>query len=546
MQVAVPRISTVLSQSSFFTMGLLLFLLPTVAAIFTIYCVIARIRRSAKAKSLGCQPAPLFRPWDVIGVQNFKIEINGLKTNRLSYAFLDRKKEMSAKMGRDCKTFRIYYPPGETWFYTFDPKNLQAVLATQFQDFQQPTYKVGALQALLGPGIFSANGLKWEHSRALLKPQFMREQIADLGLFETHVQDLISALPGVAKPGDWTPIFDLQPLLERFTMDIATEFLFGESVHSQKDDNTDTSALVSKNEMTQFVQAFFAAEKTTAKSIFYGDLFWLAHDRKFKGQCKVVHEFVDMYVHRRLRDDGSDKKPGVGKYVVLDAIVNDMKDPHELRSQLLNILLAGSDTISGTLGFLLASLAQHPRILKKLRDIILHDFGSFNQPKEITLSGLKNCSYLQWCLNETLRVYPTVPVNFREAVRDTTLPVGGGSDGTSKVFIPKGHFVAWELWTMHSDPELWGPDASLFIPERWEGRKFGFDYLPFNAGPRICIGQQFALAEIAYLTVRLLQKFDSVDGPDLPEGRLLCDWKMVDKVAGGVNIRLRSADSRSQ
>lgn len=134
-------------------MGFLLLLLPAVAAFFTIYYVIAHVKQAAKAKSMGCQPAPLFRPWDVFGVQNFKIEMNGMKTNRLSDAFLVRKKEMSAKIGRDCKTFRIKYPPGETWFYTFDPKNLQAVLATQFQDFQQPTARVGAFEALLGLGI---------------------------------------------------------------------------------------------------------------------------------------------------------------------------------------------------------------------------------------------------------------------------------------------------------------------------------------------------------------------------------------------------------
>ena len=134
-------------------MGLLLFLPLALAAIFTLYCVVARVRQAAKAKSLGCQPAPLFRPWDVFGVQNFMIEMSGMKTNRLSYAFSDRKNEMSTKIGRDCKTFRIYYPPGETWFYTFDPKNLQAVLATQFKDFQQPAARVGAFEALLGLGI---------------------------------------------------------------------------------------------------------------------------------------------------------------------------------------------------------------------------------------------------------------------------------------------------------------------------------------------------------------------------------------------------------
>lgn len=273
----------------------------------------------------------------------------------------------------------------------------------------------------------------------------MREQIADLGLFERHVKDLYDALPRTSASGDWTPQFDIQPLLERFTMDTATEFLFGESVYSLKDSSTDTSTLFSKNEMMNFVEAFFAAEKTTAKSMFYGDLYWLAHDRKFKEQCKAVHDFVDTYVQRRLRDGSTEKKGEKKKYVVLDAIVADVKDAHELRSQLLNILLAGSDTISGTLGFLLASLAQYPQVFKKLRNIIIEDFGSFDRPKQITLNGLKNCSYLQWCLNEVLRVYPAVPVNFREAVRDTTIPVGGGSDGTSPVFIPKGHLVAWEV-----------------------------------------------------------------------------------------------------
>lgn len=134
-------------------MGLLGLALLLLAANFVAYRIFIQVRQAAKARSLGCRPAPLFRPWDVFGVQNFKIELGGMKKNRFSQAFLDRKKEMSVTVGRDCKTFRIYYPPGETWFYTFDPKNLQAVLATQFQDFQQPAAKVGAFKTLLGLGI---------------------------------------------------------------------------------------------------------------------------------------------------------------------------------------------------------------------------------------------------------------------------------------------------------------------------------------------------------------------------------------------------------
>lgn len=149
-------------------MGLLLLLPLAVAVILTVYYVFTLVRQAATAKSLSCQPAPLFRPWDVLGVQNFQIEMNGMKTNRLSKAFLDRKNEMSAKLGRDCRTFRIKYPPGETWYYTFDPKNLQAVLATQFPDFQQPAARVGAFEALLGLGIvrFCGSGIWADRANA--------------------------------------------------------------------------------------------------------------------------------------------------------------------------------------------------------------------------------------------------------------------------------------------------------------------------------------------------------------------------------------------
>lgn len=83
------------------------------------------------------------------------MEMNGMQTNRLSNAFKERKKTMSAKTGRNCKTFLIKYPPADTWVYTFEPRNLQAVLATQFHDFQHATTRVNAFEPLLGLGIVS-------------------------------------------------------------------------------------------------------------------------------------------------------------------------------------------------------------------------------------------------------------------------------------------------------------------------------------------------------------------------------------------------------
>jgi len=67
---------------------------------------------------------------------------------------------------------------------------------------------------------------------------------------------------------------------------------------------------------------------------------------------------------------------------------------------------------------------------------------------------------------------------------------------------------------MHRRKDLWGPDADSFKPERWAGRKPGWEFLPFNGGPRICLGQQFALTEAGYVIVRLMQKYDKIVNED--------------------------------
>lgn len=94
------------------------------------------------------------------------------------------------------------------------------------------------------------------------------------------------------------------------------------------------------------------------------------------------------------------------------------------------------------------------------------------------------------------------------------LPVGGGPNGKSPVFVRKGTIVFYSVWAMHRRQDLYGPDANEFRPERWADLRPGWEYLPFNGGPRICIGQQYALTEAAYVTVRLAQQFSTLETRD--------------------------------
>ena len=217
-----------------------------------------------------------------------------------------------------------------------------------------------------------------------------------------------------------------------------------------------------------------------------------------------------------------------------------------LRDQLVAVLLAGRDTTACTLSWLFYELSKHPQVVKKLRQEVQDVVGIEGSPvptyeslkgmrylqvrkKSLSLgSGLEKRKifqyylikpwFLQHTLNETLRLYPIVPYNIRVALKDTTLPRGGGPDGLDPVGVLKNTRIGYSTLVMQRRPELYPspstgfPPVEEFVPERWENwTPRAWTYIPFNGGPRICVGQQFALTEMAYVVVRLLQRYKRVE-----------------------------------
>ncbi|KAK6460721.1 cytochrome P450 alkane hydroxylase [Scheffersomyces coipomensis] len=405
--------------------------------------------------------------------------------------------------------FRIF---GKNLIITRDPENIKAMLATQFNDFGLGLPRHTSFNPLLGDGIFTLDGEGWKHSRAMLRPQFARDQVAHVQALEPHIQVFAKHVRKYNKQP-----FDIQELFFRFTVDSATEFLFGESVGSLQDEfigmNNPSTDFDGK---AGFADAFNRSQHLIAQRSLLQNLYFLISFGEFRRCNAHVHRFADHYVQRALNTNLEElDKESKGGYVFLYELVKETRNPKVLRDQLLNILVAGRDTTAGLLSFAFYELSRNKEMWDKLKEEIYERFGSGEESKieEITFESLKKCEYLKAVLNETLRVYPSVPRNGRYSLKDTTLPRGGGPNGLDPIFVPKHSNVLYCIYSTHRMEEFYGKDADVFRPERWfepEVRKLGWAYLPFNGGPRICLGQQFALTEASYVVARLCQLF-----PDL-------------------------------
>ncbi|OLN96597.1 Cytochrome P450 52A5 [Colletotrichum chlorophyti] len=442
-----------------------------------------------KMRAKSCAPAPSFPHKDpVLGSDWVRHSLAEQKTHTL----LEFWETVFDKLGN---TWWVKTPT--TWvIMTAEPENLKAILASAWTDWPVTGPRRDALLPILGEeAIFTANGQEWHDARAMMRPTFVRNQIADLKCFERHVSNLMAKIPR-----DGSTV-DLQALLYMMTMDSATDFMFGHS----------TNMLTTPSpEAREFTEAFEYITIRAAIRSRLGLLAALDRDKKWDEGRKVINRFCDSYVGRvKAATAAGEKDPERGYVFLNEMMAHPGVTPEYVRAQLLSMILAGRDTTASSLSTLFWILARRPDVVAKLRAEV--DALGGRQP---TWEEMKDMKYLNMVLKEVLRLYPTVATMSRGAGRDTTLPVGGGPDGKSPVFIPKGTMVRWSSYRMQRRKDLFGEDAHEFRPERWEERRPGWDYIPFSGGPRICIGQQFALTQMSYFVVRILQTFKVIEPRD--------------------------------
>ncbi|KAI0747481.1 cytochrome P450 [Fomes fomentarius] len=426
-----------------------------------------------------------------------------------------------------------------------DVCNPQTILATDFNSYEKGPLLYEQLSTLLGVGVFNSDGDMWKFHRTMTRPFFSRERITHFDIFDRHAEHALNKISSRLKEG--VPV-DWQDVVSRFTMDSATEFLFGKDVRSLDAPIPYPSTHPSHNLSTamhpadRFVRAFQNGLEATAirgRFLQSWPLFEFWGDR-VKKYLAAVDEFIDPIVDDALRKQA--KKAPLVQNNDLDAIEKSDKDQlrdddtllqhlikftdairwnahplvladhNVIKDETLNILLAGRDTTSCTLTFAVYALAQHPDVLNKLRSEVLKVVGSSRRP---TYDDIREMKYMRAFINEVLRLYPPVPANSRCSINPMRWK--NVDKGKPDVYIPPRSRCLYSVLIMHRRKDLWGPDALMFDPDRFLDERVQkylvpnpFIFLPFNAGPRICLGQQFAYNEISFMLVRLLQRFSGI------------------------------------
>ncbi|XP_009113810.1 cytochrome P450 86B1 isoform X1 [Brassica rapa] len=395
---------------------------------------------------------------------------------------------------------------------TANPANIEHILKTNFKNYPKGEYYRERFRDLLEDGIFNADDELWKEERRVAKTEMHSSRFLEHTF--TTMRDLVKKklMKLMEKMATSKRVFDLQDVLVRFTFDNICISAFGVDPGSLGVDLPEITFAKAFEEATEYTLARFLMPPFVWKAMrFLG----IGSERKLKKAVIVVHAFANKIVRekrnkmrklRSLNDDSSDLLSRLmqreyekeeGKY---------FSDKY-FREFITSLIIAGRDTTSVALVWFFWLVHNHPQVEKRILSEIKEIHGK-RAPQEthepFSAQELNEMVYLQAALTESLRLYPSVPMEMKQALEDDTLP-----DGTR---VKKGARVFFSIFSMGRIESIWGKEWEEFKPERWikEGNIVSgdqFKYVVFNAGPRLCVGKKFAYTQMKMVAAAILMRY---------------------------------------
>ncbi|PHT30097.1 Cytochrome 94C1 [Capsicum baccatum] len=380
---------------------------------------------------------------------------------------------------------------------TANPKNVEYMLKTKFDNFPKGKQFSTILGDLLGRGIFAVDGEMWKFQRKMASLELGSVSIRSFA-FEIVGDEirnrLIPLLESNVQNGD---VFDLQDVLRRFSFDSICKFSFG----------MDPGCLKLSLPVSDLQVAFDLASKLSAeRAMTVSPLVWkikralnIGSEKKLKEAIRMVDILAEeVIIHKRKNDFSSQND-------LLSRFMRNIDDDKLLRDIVVSFLLAGRDTVASALTTFFWLLSQHPQVIDEIRLESSRVMGGTEKATLATFEEIREMHYLTAAIHESIRLFPPVQFDSKFCLEDDILP-----DGT---FVAKGTRVTYHPYAMGRMEGIWGPNCLEFKPERWlEDGVFKpqcpFKYPVFQGGVRVCLGKDLAIAEMKTLALAMIRQFD--------------------------------------
>ncbi|KAK0181268.1 hypothetical protein PV327_003562 [Microctonus hyperodae] len=386
-----------------------------------------------------------------------------------------------------------------------DPELVKKVLLSPKTIEKGDVYRF--IRPWLGKGLLVAPAATWRAHRKIITPTFnIRILESFVEIFVEQCEILIKEME-VELEGNEFDVFDY---VSRCTLDIVCETAMG----------------VSSKVQTRKNSPYLDAVKTITE-ILYMRMFkvWLHPDiifyctslaAKQKNCLKYLHGNTDNVIREKraqlnnspdLKNTKSSEKEKIQRKAFLDHLM-ELSDEEtkftdkELREEVNSMMTAGNETTAVIDTFAIFILANFPEVQQKCYDELCEIFGDkVNEPTKITRDDVRRMEYLERVIKETMRLFPVGPILVRNVTDDLDI---------EKCVLPKGSSVVIPVIKLHRREDIWTNsvefDPDRFLPDE-VAKRHPYSYIPFSAGPRNCIGLQYAMMSMKVLLASVLRKY---------------------------------------
>ena len=363
-----------------------------------------------------------------------------------------------------------YRPAPDTAYLINHPDYIRHVLVDNNRNYSKATYSNQVFKRLVGDGLVTSEGETWRQQRRLMQPAFHHTRLEALdGMIVAAAQEMLSRWEGRYAAGQ--PV-DIAREMASLTLTVTTRALFGVNLGEEV------------NAIGEWVnQAAVQFEKPSRPHV--------------QESARAVRAIVEGIVQERRRDF-TDKGDLLSSMMLArDEETRLRMNEAQLCDQVMTLLIAGYETTANALTWTWYLLSQHPEATGRLRQ----EVSALND-RPPAIADVERLPYIRMTLDESLRLYPPAWMLGRRAL---------GVDEIGGYQVAPGTVMAICVYTVHRHPEFWERpeefDPLRFNPEV-AMRQNRYAYIPFGAGPRQCIGNNFGLLEATLIMACVAQRFE--------------------------------------